>query len=332
MHPIHNERYDWVDAIKGVGIALVVLGHAVRGIHQAGLMNEGLFAAIDTRIYAFHMPLFFFLSGFFLTASFVTASAASFLRTRTTQRLYPMVLWTYIFLGCKNLAGNMTNTPVTPSDLAVFPVPGYLHFWFLWTLIVVQMIGFAIAKSVPSKHRQKWPYIAVAVAISVYAIDPQLTSVPQIIRPYFGQASRYAMYVFAGAVFFPMLHAVSISKTNSLWAGALFLLLFLATPTLLKSGIPKFLVASALSICLVLCVRGWKSENTDLLPLLGVASLSIYVTHTIVSAAFREFAIMLELTNTTVHVLGGTVVGVVIPFWAYRLAKRRGIAQYLGWK
>lgn len=332
MQSEHSQRYDWVDALKGVGITLVVLGHAVRGIHAAGLMTEDLFTAIDTRIYAFHMPLFFFLSGFFLTASLARTSFASFIRTRTTNLLYPMVLWTYIFLGCKYLAGSMTNKPVALSDIAIFPLPGYLHFWFLWTLIVVQAIGFVVARSVPFNYRKIWPSIALLLAISVYAIDPKLTLVAETIRPYLGHASGYAMYVFAGAALFPLLQTINVSKTRWLCAVSVFLALLLATPALLNIGTPKFLVASALSICLVLCVRGWKSKNTDLLPLLGVASLAIYVAHTIVSAAFREVAIILEVTNTTVHILGGTLVGVLIPFWAYRLAMRWGIAGYVGWR
>ncbi|MGE4430081.1 MAG: acyltransferase family protein [Sphingobium sp.] len=46
-------RLDWVDAAKGLGIILVVIGHVwTRG-------------AVRDAIYAFHMPLFFILAGYF---------------------------------------------------------------------------------------------------------------------------------------------------------------------------------------------------------------------------------------------------------------------------
>ena len=45
----------WIDNLKGFGILLVVIGHTVP--------REGL----GQWIYAFHMPLFFFISGFLLS-------------------------------------------------------------------------------------------------------------------------------------------------------------------------------------------------------------------------------------------------------------------------
>lgn len=61
-----NKRLDWIDKAKGIGIILVVYGHVARGIFNAGIpMNEKSFGIIDSVIYSFHMPLFFFLSGFF---------------------------------------------------------------------------------------------------------------------------------------------------------------------------------------------------------------------------------------------------------------------------
>ncbi len=45
-------RIDWIDAARGIGILLVALGH-----------TWGLDPAAKKIVYAFHMPLFFFLSG-----------------------------------------------------------------------------------------------------------------------------------------------------------------------------------------------------------------------------------------------------------------------------
>ena len=59
-----NRRDLSLDAAKGVGIILVVIGHAWRGLDSAGMIgNPNLFRIIDTLIYNFHMPLFFLLSG-----------------------------------------------------------------------------------------------------------------------------------------------------------------------------------------------------------------------------------------------------------------------------
>ena len=47
-----SDRVEWIDAAKGIGIILVVLGHI-------WLIGPG-----QKIINSFHMPLFFFLSGY----------------------------------------------------------------------------------------------------------------------------------------------------------------------------------------------------------------------------------------------------------------------------
>lgn len=47
-----EKRLDWIDCLKGLGIILVVWGHL------------NLPRAVEIIIYSFHMPLFFFISGY----------------------------------------------------------------------------------------------------------------------------------------------------------------------------------------------------------------------------------------------------------------------------
>src|SRR3954451_22012656 len=49
------QRIEWIDRARGIGIILVVVGHA--------LLSTSTGAFARDMIYAFHMPLFFFLSG-----------------------------------------------------------------------------------------------------------------------------------------------------------------------------------------------------------------------------------------------------------------------------
>jgi len=58
-------RQEWLDVLKGFGILFVVLGHA--------LADGGL----KTYIYAFHMPLFFFVSGYLFDAEGVRGTERS---------------------------------------------------------------------------------------------------------------------------------------------------------------------------------------------------------------------------------------------------------------
>lgn len=51
----NENRIDWVDISKGLGIILVIIGHCV---YLGGLIHNWIFS--------FHMPLFFILSGIFI--------------------------------------------------------------------------------------------------------------------------------------------------------------------------------------------------------------------------------------------------------------------------
>ena len=56
-----NRKYfDEITIARGIGILLVVLGHALK---QTGVTNTAVDVLIEV-IYSFHMPLFFVLSGF----------------------------------------------------------------------------------------------------------------------------------------------------------------------------------------------------------------------------------------------------------------------------
>lgn len=75
---LQRRREIWPGVAMGIGILLVVYGHAARGLERAGLpIDPDIFSFVDAVSYAFHMPLFFFVSGYWLTT-----------RTRKCQRLW----------------------------------------------------------------------------------------------------------------------------------------------------------------------------------------------------------------------------------------------------
>ena len=56
-----NNRIEFLDISKGIGIILVVLGHSLNTIDLPGRW-----------IYSFHMPFFFYISGVLLSGSTTT--------------------------------------------------------------------------------------------------------------------------------------------------------------------------------------------------------------------------------------------------------------------
>jgi fucose 4-O-acetylase-like acetyltransferase len=70
-------RLHWIDTLKGFGITLVVFAH------------YSIPAALDTYIFSFHMPLFFFISGFLFNFVKYSESTRNFVRGRFKSLIIP---------------------------------------------------------------------------------------------------------------------------------------------------------------------------------------------------------------------------------------------------
>lgn len=79
---INKGRIYWVDNAKGIAILMVVLGHV-------SYMPE----AIHKVIYAFHMPLFFILSGLFLDERIVEIPFMYFLIKKAKTLMVPFFVF-----------------------------------------------------------------------------------------------------------------------------------------------------------------------------------------------------------------------------------------------
>lgn len=115
----------WLNSAKGIGVILVVFGH---------LLYKSSFKEINHFIYAFHMPMFFLVSGYVQKA----ALKPRFLLDKVRRLLLPFLCWTVLSLPVfapKLLA----EEGVTWRDVAEDAI--YLHaqvsnnpLWFLITL------------------------------------------------------------------------------------------------------------------------------------------------------------------------------------------------------
>ena len=139
-------RLDWVDAAKGIGIILVVFGHAIGGLINSTLSIEGLFfAEIFLVLYVFHMPLFFLLSGLFV-AGRIERGGLGFLGTMVRSILYPYFLWSVVQYSAIFAAGQLVNAPASaywPTILAL-PWQPVSQFWFLQSLFLMHLVSLVL--------------------------------------------------------------------------------------------------------------------------------------------------------------------------------------------
>lgn len=81
--PMNKSRVQWVDTAKALAIIFVVMGHM-------GYSEE-----VRTLIYGFHMPLFFMLSGMFVSTK---DNFHQFLLKKMKTLLVPYLCFNVIFL------------------------------------------------------------------------------------------------------------------------------------------------------------------------------------------------------------------------------------------
>jgi acyltransferase len=142
-------RLHWIDTLKGIGIMLVVLAH------------HSLPIAFDTYIFSFHMPLFFFISGFLFDFGKYAKSASNFVKERFKSLIMPyfcfaVITCIFCFLldelytpGITSIQFFENSMPHGISHILVAFGPAVSYnppLWFLTCLFVTELLFYGLAK------------------------------------------------------------------------------------------------------------------------------------------------------------------------------------------
>lgn len=114
------------DAVRAVLMWLVVMGHTIQTIDKLNFFGHPLFKAI----YLFHVPLFFFISGYFAFSS-IKRHGVGGLKKTAVRLLSPILTFGSLhalFLVCQGVHLTL------PSFLR-----SYVCLWFLWSLFECQL-------------------------------------------------------------------------------------------------------------------------------------------------------------------------------------------------
>lgn len=193
-----DSRQDWINALRALGITLVVLGHTL-----------GIGEWLENYIYSFHMPLFFFISGLVLTESRLTIGWPDAGRHYASRLLLPYLLFSlvtyvpWVILTRRYGAESVLNVPPWKPLVGTFygiGINGWLQhnamLWFFPCLFLVHMLfrairrsfngvgllivvaacatfGYALASSLPV--RLPWGAEAALLAMPFYAVGYALS-------------------------------------------------------------------------------------------------------------------------------------------------------------
>lgn len=329
--PRPTSRIAWIDAARGIGIVLVVLGHVLGGLATAGLVasEQGAAAGVIRWIYAFHMPLFFFLSGTLLPHA--PLAPWPFVGAKLRTVAYPYVVWSLVQAMLQSRAGALANHgAVIPDPLRLLLEPT-AQFWFLHVLFAL-----AVAWGV-----LRWiglgplGLLAAALALRALAGTVGLGA--------WGPAyliARYAPWLALGALCGPyLLRAGAIPASprgrvrHAVAAGLLLMLVALLVLDGEPAGVLAPLAAAAgTAAVVVLACAGGEGRRAAIVRDWGARSLQIYVAHTMSAAAVRAFLLhVADVADPLVHVVAGVAAGIAGPLALDDVCRRIGFRWAFTW-
>ncbi len=293
---IHTQdRLGWIDAAKGIGITLVVLGHAFR----PGMLEVAWCDFLFRLIYSIHMPLFFVLSGFTFALTYRKhlTSPASFLQKRTKTLLIPLLTWGTVIYLCFLFAYQIPYFAQMLSSadfewvdplrylylMFVWENPYAAHLWYVWVLLVITLLAYFCAKLL--KDSPRWQTVFALLSLPCYAAA-LLLPIPTAIR----KMLAYMLFFAAGILFakFPdffMKRSVGSTVASLTGGGVLIGIALLATTGLIpQSGVWLHLQNLALTVSVFPAILGLfrLCQGLSRLPLLtklGRESFAVYLLH-----------------------------------------------------
>ncbi|WP_277619630.1 acyltransferase family protein [Listeria fleischmannii] len=140
-----------MQVLRGIGILLVVLGHSFPGVDSE---SGNVYGIIHRFIYSFHMPLFFFISGFFaikLLKMKTLKENANFMKQKAMRLLVPYLLVSLLGLPIKLIFDRFSERPAGGMDailnIILYPTNNaVIALWFLYTLFLVFLVMLLVLR------------------------------------------------------------------------------------------------------------------------------------------------------------------------------------------
>ena len=336
-------RMAWIDYARGICIILVCYRHCFDGLRQAGFATGDfpVLQVLNVCFYSFRMPLFFIISGLFVSRSLLKKGLLSYTRSRFSVVFYPLMIWGGLQITLQLIFHNYVNGSPSYRDylnLIIYPrnPSNSQQFWYLNALFFVG-IFYAFFKVV---CRFKLWHHAV-ISLLMYVAGNYLIHI-HVKLFLFQDVLHYYLYFFLGDLISGYIFQ---KKTTDLLLSARWLtlsaLLFVVTQSVFTivnfnhsddnyiSGNMIWLnLLISLSGCLfVVQVCKWLERKNILqwLRIIGYHSLYIYLMHLMVIAAVRVVLVhVLHITYVPVMLTTAIFAGVLVPMVIYNIVTRLG--------
>lgn len=322
-------RAGWVDVAKGMGILIVVIGHAIGGLLSARLFaQDSGWAAAFYLIYTFHMPLFFLLAGLFVQPR-VAGDGGAFLRSALTRIAWPYLLWSVVQLLVIGALGGAVNTPTEfgPWRVVALLWQPTSQFWFLQALLVLHLTSGLLLP----RFGAVWLLVLMLLARGV----GEWIELPPLLETPARFGLFYALGVLAGPAMLRRVGSVSRPRALLIAAVAFAVWAAVAIPAYLGGlgywsplTLPASLAGSVVVLALATLPQAARAAPWVAL---GQASMAIYVMHVLFVAGTRIVLVKVFGVDTPVLIFAlALAAGLAGPLVLRGLAARAGATRLFG--
>ena len=336
-----SNRLAWIDYARGICIILVCYRHCFDGIKEAHLpvTDYPLLEVLNVCFYSFRMPLFFIISGLFVSRSLQKKGLGEYTRGRFKIVFYPLMIWGSLQITLQLLFKDYVNAKPAPFDyinLIIFPrnPDNSQQFWYLNALFFVGVF-YAFFKKV--LHFQLWHQAVLSLLLFTIAGYMGHKGINFYIFPdifffyiYFCIGDFIASFIFrketAAIILSPkwlMLSAITCTALQTVFT---FINLKHGDDNYINYNMPWLFLPISLSGCaLMIQIAHWLQQKNALqwLRVIGYHSLYIYLMHLMVIAGVRVLLTrVLHISNIPVIMLVAISMGVMVPVIIYNLCTR----------
>lgn len=328
-----RNRAPWVDYIKGICIILVSFRHIFGGVQNTTPHSDyfSILGYLNIFFFSFRMPLFFILSGIFLSGSIERLGVKGYLKQRSQTILYPLLLWGSIHITLQLIFSDYISANRQPTDYfkLIYQPRSIDQYWYLNALFFVGAIYALLTGILKMK-----PFQQLCLGISLYIISA------------FVQKNSMEIGLFRDILFFYMFFAFGdffssylLNPANSRFISskillmALFPVFFLLQHYFTQLNLdnkndyyvqlqqPMFFAVAALvggSFIINLSFILQKYNWLKFLRIIGYHSLYIYVANMMVTAGTRVILQKIfHIDSDIIIVMIGTITGILIPLILY---------------
>jgi fucose 4-O-acetylase-like acetyltransferase len=262
-----DDRNQSFDALKGILILFVIMGHILLGeINQ----NQG-----REIIYFFHMPIFLAVTGYFTKELLVKSTAKDIFKKYKYRMLIPFLL-AYIFYTSLFLLQGYLTGKLQSLDIIMACIYPYYHLWYI-PAVFLFVFYTKLLEAMP-----RYLYFIALLLFASFAILyegwGQLSINENIVLKLFGDKRFYAYFFFYYLGYFISTRKVKINEEVSFAIFIVGLLIYGYSNNQLLIGFGKTI--SNIIIIIILLNFFQKSSYTSLfMAKIGKVSLPIYLWH-----------------------------------------------------